>query len=199
MVRSLPTRDEGESEQEQHRESEALHAEQIPRIRSEMVEEGGVVRLVHHEGVVGPEGEIDEIDREEVAVDDEEGAEDCLPQGPSRPPAKPEREQERGCDYEVMELKEGEEVRMRKGLLEVWGEQSLEGAAEPAVVGHFAEHGLAEEEGKGGHEGGEIAEMEGDEAVELSSLAHEEAAATGVHCRSEAGKDDDPACDARGP
>ena len=83
------------------------------------------MRFVYQEGVVCVEGYVNSINDEQVAADDEEGANHGLEDGCSRFPLESQGEEEGGDDHQEVELKKRIIGRVREVVVEVGGQESL--------------------------------------------------------------------------
>ena len=150
---------------------------------SEVVVERGLLGLFHEEGVVGVEGEIDSKDDQEISTNNGEDLGGCFVKGATRPPSQPEGKKQ-GADHNgEVKLKEREVGRVGKVVEKVGGEQALESSTETEVVGEFAKNGFAVVEGGGGDEGGQVAEMQGEDVGEVFGAAEEVVGSGGVKDR----------------
>jgi hypothetical protein len=76
--------------------------------------------------------------------------------------------------------KESEEGGVGKADGDRWSGQALDGGGEPPVVGQRGEAVAAGDEGKAGGDGGEVAEVKGNGAVEIGAPGNAEPGGLGI-------------------
>lgn len=159
---------------------------------AEVIVEGGVLGLVHHEGIVGAECAIDGEHGQQIAADDTEDLGGGSEERAAGFPSHPERQQKRGDDDEEMELKEGKKGGVGKVVVQVGGNEPLQSPSQPEVVGQLAEQGLPRIKSGCCHKRGEVAEMQGQHVVEVGNPPGKVVGGRGVKHRGEIGEDDEP-------
>lgn len=131
--------------------------ENIPWPGAEHIKQAGAVRFFDHETEIGFEQEIDWVDRGSVGQQPEVGA---AGGGGAGHPAQSEGEEESGDDNHTVLEEKGEVSRVGKGVAEVRGDQSLQGAGQSPEIREFAEQRASGEQGEPADEAGQITEVE---------------------------------------
>ena len=73
-------------EHQNHEKDQNLHAEIIPRVGAEMIEERRIIGLLHDEGKIGLKNQVHAVNRKKIPTDDEKDAKNGLFERPLRSP-----------------------------------------------------------------------------------------------------------------